>query len=150
MRQEFNPLLALSRYSFTGGAGVILGCFSIVFTALLLMLTYLPSAPIGVQSTVVVLGGVAVVMAFSFAESAILWGHVHWVWFKVAVLVSCLLLSLPTLLYGAPPVLYILGLVTPLLGLLLLNSTSQHAMRRDVVKLRLWRHHQRCAGHAKS
>lgn len=63
-------------------------------------------------------------------------GYPGWIWIPVSLMILCFLGILPTLEYRPQKVLYVLGILFPLLALLLLNSKRHREARDEWIKLR--------------
>lgn len=148
MRYEFNPVEFLSKYKLTSIGGVFMGVASVCLMLMQVSLSYLDSISIATKANFLILGLVGAVGVSSAIEISIFRGWIHWLWLKVAILVSCVLINLPAFLYDASLGLYSAALMMPLLTLLLLllNSEHQRAMRQGFFIARLWRHRTRWEG----
>ena len=119
--------------------GLLALCFSIATAGTLMNLTYFADAPGELaDGAFFIVCGIAC-GAFGIAQSLVLHGYRQWVWLQVGVFMTYLLLVVPTAIYSPDHVLYSLSLLSPLIGLLCLNSNRQREMRREMVELR----HQR-------
>lgn len=64
-----------------------------------------------------------------------LYGRIHGIWINVAVYLACLLVSLPAITYGPNIYIYSMAL-SPLTGLLILNSKRCRELRHKMVEIR--------------
>lgn len=123
--------------TFIGGIFAVL--FSVGCAVPLLVTFYLSGASVGEQATWSVLGGSAVTLVAVHCNFMVMRGRPRWVWGLVGVLVLCLLSVLPTIEGRPHKVIYVMAVLFPLLGLLLLNSKRHREMRGKLVDIR----HQR-------
>ena len=75
-------------------------------------------------------------VVFSVAQIEVLYGRIHWVWVNVAIYLACLLVALPSIAYLPNAYLYSLCLLSPLIGLLILNSNRCRELRHKMVEIR--------------
>ncbi|MFJ4133826.1 hypothetical protein [Pseudomonas cyclaminis] len=128
------PLWARHRLALFGG--LIALCVSIASTATLMNLTYFAHASDELtRDAFFITGGIACVL-FGVAQSFVLHGYPRWVWLQVGVFIIDLLLVMPTILYSPDHLLFTLALLSPLIGLLCLNSKRQRQMRREMLEIR--------------
>ncbi|WP_248805415.1 hypothetical protein [Pseudomonas sp. MWU13-2100] len=146
MKSDSDPSASLVRYSVTGAFVSFVGFICIGITTALVLVCYREYVPAGVELRELALFGALIALVLFLADMAVLWGRVAWVWFEVFLFVICFFLNLPAIFFKAPHFLYALSLLTPLTGVLLLNSKSQRVMRQNVVKLRQWREASKNAG----
>ena len=66
----------------------------------------------------------------------LVWGRVVWVWRVVLLFTLCLCMALPAIEFRPGNILYGLGLLFPLIGLLILNSNRHREMRKTLVIVR--------------
>ena len=131
---DTRPLLAHYRLALFGG--VLALCFSIATASTLMNLTYFSDASDGVSDGVFFLGGGMACVVFGVAQSIVLHGYPQWVWLQVGVFMIYLLLVVPTAIYSPDHALFTFALLSPLLGLLCLNSKRQREMRLKMVEIR--------------
>jgi len=124
------------RYLLVFGGWLLSGCFSIALTGVLIMVTYLSEAPEASSLRNWFFGGVAMSVVFSVAQLEVLYGRIHWVWVNVAIYLACLLVALPSIAYRPNAYLYSLCLLSPLIGLLILNSNRCRELRHKMVEIR--------------
>ncbi|MFN3357126.1 MAG: hypothetical protein ACK418_14100 [Pseudomonas sp.] len=134
-----DPRQLLKRFMLVIGGDALVGCFSISSTTILVMLTYLSSHPIDIVAKTGFFGGVCLGAVFTLAKYEALYGRIHWVWINVAIYLLCLLVSLPAILWHPNTCLYALALLSPLVGLLILNSHRCRELRQKSHELRLKR-----------
>lgn len=129
-----HPLWTSHRLALFGG--VLALCFSIATAGTLMNLTYFADASDEfTDSAFFIAGGIACVI-FGIAQSLVLHGYPGWVWLQVGVFMSYLLLVVPTIIYSPDHLLFTLTLLSPLTGLLCLNSNRQREMRREMLEIR--------------
>jgi hypothetical protein len=132
-----SEFLLFLRHSFpTFIGGIFLALFSLVTAELLVLDAYFRD--VALQACTMwlfgVLGGMTVVI--SICHFFLVYGRPQWVWSVVAVFLGCLLAVLPTIEHRPHKLLYILGVLFPLLGLLNLNSNRHREFRKVVVFVR--------------
>lgn len=74
-----------------------------------------------------------------FSKAQVNYGHIRAVWISVGIYLICLLISLPAIAYRPPLFLYAMSLLSPLTGLLILNSNRCRELRHKMVEIRLKR-----------
>ncbi|MCZ3011407.1 hypothetical protein NYY91_18650, partial [Acinetobacter baumannii] len=74
-----------------------------------------------------------------FSKAQVNYGHIRAVWISVGIYLICLLISLPAIAYRPPLFLYDMSLLSPLTGLLILNSNRCRELRHKMVEIRLKR-----------
>lgn len=131
-----NPWKIIKRYMPVTGADMLVACASIALTAILTMLTYLSTYPIGLATKTAFFGATGLGAVFAIAKYQVLYGRIHWVWISVAIYLICLLVSLPAIAYRPNVYLYALTLLGPLTGLLILNSNRCRELRHKMVEIR--------------
>lgn len=131
-----DPRPLLKRYMPVIGGWMLAGCFSIAMTGVLILGTYLSGAPKGTMLRNWFFIGLAISAVFSISQLQVLYGRPRWVWISVAIYLTCLLASLPTIAYSPNTYLYSMTLVAPLVGLLILNSNRCRELRQKSVELR--------------
>lgn len=131
-----NPWKFIKRYMPVIGADILFACASLGLTATLSMLTYLSAQPIDVATKTAFFGATGLGALFALAKHEVLYGRIHWVWLNVAIYLICLLVSLPAIAYRPNAYLYIMTLLAPLIGLLILNCNRCHELRRTAVEIR--------------
>lgn len=128
------PLWARHRLALFGGLLAL--CISIATASTLMNLTYFSDASAEFNDGVFLLGGGMACVVFGIAQSIVLHGYPPWMWLQVGVFVIYFLLVLPTAFYSPDHSLFTLALVSPLTGLLCLNSKRQREMRRTMEEMR--------------
>lgn len=137
--EDLNLSRFLARYFPTFMGGIFAALFSLGCAIPLVTVSYFAEASIDQQATWSVLGGAALTLVVVHCNFMMVRGRPLWVWGMVAVLALCLLVVLPTIGSHPHKVIYVLAVMFPLLGLLLLNSKRHREMRRKLVEIR----HQR-------
>jgi hypothetical protein len=129
-------LLSPQHYFPTFMGGMFLSLFSLVTAELLVLDAYFTDVPVEVSAIwlFAVLTGVTVLICI--CHFSMVYGRPHWVWVVVAVFLGCLMAVLPTIEHRPHKVLYISGVLFPLLGLLTLNSNRHRELRKVVVVVR--------------
>ncbi|RMP06106.1 hypothetical protein ALQ31_00826 [Pseudomonas amygdali pv. morsprunorum] len=119
-----------SRYLLSFLTPIFMGIFSLAITAGTVVDAYFPNEPERTGQSMMLMMGVSLVL--SFGGIMMSRGHACGMWILAAILVSCFFAVLPT----APAhwrrfelILYMLGLLFPLLGLLSLNSERGRELR---------------------
>ena len=128
------PLWARHKLALFGGLLAL--CISIATASTLMNLTYLSDASAEFSDGVFFLGGGMACVVFGLAQSIVLHGYPLWMWLQVGVFVMYFLLVLPTAFYSPDHSLFALALLSPLTGLLCLNSKRQREMRRTMEEMR--------------
>ncbi|WP_338724762.1 hypothetical protein V9L16_14190 [Pseudomonas tolaasii] len=130
------PWPLLRRYMPVIAGDLLTGCGSIALTAILAMLTYLSGYTVDIVSKAV-FGGIMVLGGmFALAKAEVLYGRIQWVWINVSIYLTCLVVSLPAIAYRPNLYLYTSALLSPLIGLLILNSNRCREMRHKMVEIR--------------
>ena len=131
-----NPWQLLKRYMPVIAADLLVGCSSIALTAILAMFTYLSACTVDFAAKTIFWGGTGVGAAFAVAKYEVVYGRIHWVWINVAIYLICLLVALPSIAYRPDVYLYSMSLLSPLIGLLILNSNRCRELRHKMVEIR--------------
>lgn len=129
--------LLFSRHYFpTFMGGIFLTLLSLVTAESLVLDAYFIDVPIEVSAIwlLTVLMGVTVVICT--CHFFLVYGRPQWVCGVIFVFLGCLLAVLPTIEHRPHKVLYTLGVLFPLLGLLNLNSNRHREFRKIVVVVR--------------
>lgn len=134
-----NPQTFRRRYALVIGADLITGCSTIAMTAVLLLLTFLSRLPEDLATKICFLGSIAAGLVLFFSKAQVNYGHIRAVWISVGIYLICLLISLPAIAYRPPLFLYAMSLLSPLTGLLILNSNRCRELRHKMVEIRLKR-----------
>jgi hypothetical protein len=136
-----DPRLLRKRYMHVIGGWILAGCFSIAMTGVLVLVTYLCGALEGETLRNWFFSGLTIGVVFAIAQIQVLYGHAHWVWINVGIYCLCFLSSLPAITYTPNIYLYSMALLSPLIGLLILNSNRCRELRHKMVELRHKREH---------
>lgn len=131
-----DPRPLLKRYMPVIGGDFVFGCFSIAVTAVLVTVTYLSTLPTVLLTQIFFFGSLGSGLIFAIAKFKVLSGHTHWIWINAGTYLACLLISLPTIVYRPSLHLYIMAVLGPLVGLLILNSNRCREMRKKMVEIR--------------
>ncbi|CRM16041.1 MULTISPECIES: hypothetical protein [Pseudomonas] len=131
-----NPRAFRRRYALVIGADLLAGCFTIAMTAVLLLLTSLSRLPENLALKICFLGSVATGLVLFFSKAQVNYGRIRSVWISVGIYLICLLISLPAITYRPPLFLYTMSLLSPLTGLLILNSNRCRELRHKMVEIR--------------
>lgn len=134
--EDLNLSRFLARYFPTFMGGIFAALFSLGCAIPLVTASYFAEASIDQQATWSVLGGAAVTLVVVHCNFMMVRGRPLWVWGVVAVLALCLLVVLPTIGSHPHKVIYVLAVMFPLLGLLVLNSKRHREMRSRLVEIR--------------
>ncbi|RON15226.1 hypothetical protein [Pseudomonas frederiksbergensis] len=126
----------LAHYFPTFIGGIFAALFSLACAIPLMAAFYFAGASVGEQATWSVVGGAAVTLVVVHCNFMVVRGRPQWVWGLVGVLVLCLLGVLPTIVDRPHKVIYVLAVLFPLSGLLLLNSKRHREMRTQLVEIR--------------
>ncbi|WP_460148158.1 hypothetical protein [Pseudomonas sp. S2_A02] len=126
----------LAHYFPTFIGGIFAALFSLACAIPLMAASYFAGASVGEQATWSMVGGAAVTMVVVHCNFMVVRGKPQWVWGLVGVLVLCLLGVLPTIVDHPHKVIYVLAVLFPLSGLLLLNSKRHREMRNRLVEIR--------------
>jgi hypothetical protein len=136
-----DPRSLWTRHRLALFGGVLALCFSIGTAGTLMNLTYFAKSSDEFATGVFFMGGATACALFGIAQSAVLHGYPQWVWLQAGVFVIYFLTVMPTAIYGPDRVLFTLAVLSPLIGLLFLNSQRQREMRRTLLELRHKREH---------
>ena len=136
-----DPRLLRKRYMHVIGGWMLAGCFSIAMTGVLVLVTYLSGAPEGGTLRNWFFSGLTIGVLFAIAQIQVLHGHSHWVWVNVGIYCLSFLSSLPAITYNPNIYLYSMALLSPLIGLLILNSNRCRELRQKSLELRHKREH---------
>lgn len=131
-----NPQTFRRRYALVIGADLLAGCFTIAMTAVLLLVTFLSRLPEDLAIKIFFYGSVTTGFVLFFSKAQVTYGRVRLVWISVGIYVICLLISLPAIAYHPPLFLYAMSLLSPLTGLLILNSNRCRELRHKMVEIR--------------
>lgn len=124
------------RYALVMGADVLAGCFTIAMTASLLLVTFLSKLSEDHAIKIFFFGSLALGLVLFFSKIQVNYGRIRMVWMSVGIYVMCLLISLPAIAYRPPLLLYFMALLSPLIGLLVLNSNRSRELRHKMVETR--------------
>jgi hypothetical protein len=124
------------RYFLAFLGGVFAAYCSLAFAVALSFVTYFQNVPLTDSGLYIFLAGAALTLLVVHSNFMIVRGRPRWVWVVVGVLVGCLLFVLPMIQYTPPRVIYVVALLSPLMGLLFLNSNGQREMRSKLVDIR--------------
>lgn len=136
MSEQLTLKAFFRRYFLAFLGGIFAAYFSLAFAVALSFVTYFQNAPLADSGFYIFLAGAALTLLIVHSNFMIVRGRPRWVWMVVGVLVACLLFVLPMIQYTPPRVIYVLALLSPLLGLLFLNSNGQREMRTQLVEIR--------------
>ncbi|MRJ20164.1 hypothetical protein FRT60_07395 [Pseudomonas haemolytica] len=131
-----DPWQLFKRYMPVIGGDALAGCFSIALTAILTVLTYLSTYPIGFATKTSLFSAMGLGAVFAIAKAEVLYGRINWVWINVGIYLTCLLISLPTITYAPNIYIYVMAALSPLFGLLMLNSKRCRELRQKSVEIR--------------
>ncbi|KTC43323.1 hypothetical protein AO262_08745 [Pseudomonas fluorescens ABAC62] len=116
--------------------GIFATCFSLALAVALAFITYFRDAPMAQVGLKIMSAGALLMLLTVHSNFMILRGRPSWVWVMVGLYVAFLLFVVPMIQYQPHTVLYGLGLLVPLLGLLTLNSKGQREMRIKLAGIR--------------
>ncbi|WP_454833816.1 hypothetical protein [Pseudomonas lini] len=136
MSEQLTLKAFFRRYFLAFLGGIFAAYFSLAFAVALSFVTYFKNAPLDDSGLYIFLAGAALTLLVVHSNFMIMRGRPRWVWIVVGVLVACLLFVLPMIHYTPPRAIYVLALLSPLLGLLFLNSNGQREMRSKLVDIR--------------
>ncbi|MEK1839623.1 hypothetical protein ACQKPC_13915 [Pseudomonas sp. NPDC089918] len=136
MSEQLTLKAFFRRYFLAFLGGIFAAYFSLAFAVALSFVTYFQNAPLADSGLHIFLAGAALTLLVVHSNFMIVRGRPWWVWVVVGVLVACLLFVLPMIYYAPPRAIYVLALLSPLLGLLFLNSNGQREMRSKLVDIR--------------
>lgn len=111
-----------------------LACFSLSVAISLASSTFFRSDPERARYSF--LAAVFLGLLLAFSHFVMIRGREWGAWAIAAFYVVCFLVVLPTYSYRPHMAAYVIGLLFPLLGLLLLNSKRHREMRRKLVEVR--------------
>ena len=131
---DLRPLWIRHRLALFGG--VLAMCFSIGTAGTLMNLTYFADASDEFATGMFFTSSAVACTLFGVAQSAVLHGYSKWVWLQAGVFVSYFLTVIPTITYNPDRALFSLALLSPLIGMLCLNSKRQREMRRTMLEIR--------------
>jgi hypothetical protein len=117
-------------------AGIFLTIFSGVLAVMLALDAYFRYELLGARWIWLMAAMGAWSLLLSVFHFFILTGRPRWVWGVVVLFIGCLCVVLPTVEYRPDKILYFLGVLFPLLGLLALNSDRHREFRKVIVVLR--------------
>ncbi|PRA21883.1 hypothetical protein [Pseudomonas poae] len=129
--------------------GILALCFSIGTAGTLMNLTYFAHASDALATGIFFTGSALACALFGIAQSLVLHGYPKWVWLQAGVFMVYFLAVIPTALYSPDRTLFTLALLSPLIGMLCLNSKRQREMRRTMVDMRQLRTNQTRTPHAR-
>ncbi|SDT07436.1 hypothetical protein SAMN05216598_3865 [Pseudomonas asplenii] len=116
-------------------AGILLGLMSAGWSITTAAMIYFPKENPGYSLLI----GMAFALIISISNAMIIYGRPQWVRVMVGVFVFCLVIQLSPAAYGFNPLFWLVNVVVPLLGLLVLNSNRHRRMRRKMVQVRRFR-----------
>lgn len=116
-------------------AGILLGLISAGWSITTAAIIYFPNEHPGHSLFI----GIVFALIISISNAMIIYGRPQWVWVMVFVFVFCLLIQLSPTAYRFNPLFWLVNVVIPLLGLLVLNSNRHKRMRRKMVQIRRFR-----------
>lgn len=111
-------------------------CFSIGTAGTLMNLTYFADSSDEFATGAFFIGSAIACTIFGIAQSAVLHGYPKWAWLQAGVFMIYFLAVIPTAIYSPDRTLFFLSLLSPLIGLLSLNSRRQREMRRKMLEIR--------------
>ncbi len=124
-------------YFLTFIAGIFAAYFSLAFATALSFVTYFSDKPIADGSGKgIMFTGAALTLVTVHSNFMILRGRPSWVRVMIGIHVMCVLFVLPMIQYSPHKVIYALALISPMLGLLIINSRAQRQMRTKLVEIR--------------
>ena len=131
-----NPRKFRRRYALVIGADLLAGCFTIAMTASLVLVTFLSRLSEDLAVTLFFFGSVAMGLVLFISKIQVTYGRIRWVWISVGIYLICLLISLPAIAFRPPLPLYFMALLSPLTGLLILNSNRCRELRHKRLEIR--------------
>ncbi len=137
MSAELNPVRWLARYYPVFIGVVLCSCLAIGTAVAVIGFSYLSDVPLKPTKGVALVGGGALMGLVVFlTHFMMVRGRLGAIWGIVAVLFGCLLVGLPSYVYQPPLGVYAIVVLSPLVGLLLLNSKRHRQMRQHFLELR--------------
>ena len=116
------------------------GVFSGIFSVVCILVLYVEAfyRQLRVEDGVMwLLAGALLAVAFlCVCHFFLIWGRVIWVWGVALLFFICLCLALPIVEYRPTKIVYFLGVLSPLIGLLTLNSSRHREMRKIFISAR--------------
>ncbi|MFA7945978.1 hypothetical protein ACEK06_26565 [Pseudomonas brenneri] len=126
----------LSKYFPVFMGAIFASIFTLVFAVSLFFDSYYQDLSMEESAQYSFLAGIALTLVIVHCNFMIARGRAQWVWPLVVLLGLCFLGVLPTLGDQQHALIYVLSLLFPLLGLLLLNSKRHREMRQKLVEVR--------------
>lgn len=125
-----------SRHRLALFGGVLAICASVGTASTLMNLTYFADSSDEFATGAFLIGSALACTLFGIAQSAVLHGYPQWAWLQAGVFMIYFLAVIPTAIYSPDRTLFSLALLSPLIGLLCLNSRRQREMRRKMFEIR--------------
>lgn len=126
----------LSKYFPVFMGAIFASIFTLVFAVSLFFDSYYQDLSMEESAQYSFLAGIALTLVIVHCNFMIARGRAQWVWPLVVLLGLCFLGVLPTIADQQHALIYVLSLLFPLLGLLLLNSKRHREMRQKLVEVR--------------
>ncbi|TFY90696.1 hypothetical protein DYL61_20010 [Pseudomonas nabeulensis] len=131
-----NPKKFRRRYALVIGADLMIGCLTIAMTAVLMLMTFLTTMDEDIAVRIFYFGSLVVGFTLVASKIQVVYGRIRLVWMSVGIYVICLLISIPAIAYRPPLFLYFMALLSPLTGLLVLNSPRCRELRYKMLEIR--------------
>ena len=126
----------LSKYFPVFMGAIFASIFTLVFAVPLFFDSYFQDLSMESNAKYSFLGGIGLTLVIVHCNFMIARGRPQWVWPLAVLLGLCFLGVLPTIGDQQHALIYVLSLLFPLLGLLLLNSQRHREMRQKLVEVR--------------
>ncbi len=137
MSTELNPVSWLARYYPVFIGVVLCSCLAIGTAVAVIGFSYLGDVALKpIKGPALLGGGTLVGLIVFLAHFIMVRGRLAAMWVIVAVLLGCLCTGVPSYLYQPPLGVYAVAVLSPLVGLLLLNSRRHREMRQHWLMLR--------------
>lgn len=137
------------RQRWTLFGAVLAMCFSIGTAGTLMNLTYFADTSDELATGIFLASSALACALFGIAQSAVLHGYPKWVWLQASVFMVYFLAVIPAAIHHPDRALFTLALLSPLVGMLCLNSKRQREMRRNMLEIRKLRKNQTRTPHAR-
>ncbi|WP_455926351.1 hypothetical protein [Pseudomonas putida] len=137
MTSDLTPTRWLAKYYPVFIGVVLCSCLAIGTLVAIIGFSYLASIPLKPhKGGLLVGGGAAVGLVVFTSHFLLLRGRLWAVWIITTVLLGCLLIALPSYFYDPPLGVFAVAVLSPAVGVLLLNSQRHREMRNHLANLR--------------
>ena len=117
-------------------SGILAALSSVLSSAVLVLEAFYKDVPSDAKSMWLFGAAMSGVTLIGLFHALLISGRIQWVWAVVLLLSVCFFMTVPTIEHRPVRAVYYLGVMSPVIGLIILNSNAHCAFRASAVLMR--------------